>query len=51
MAFLNEICGRPRNEKPYILLVCGYPAESCVVPRAGGVRRPLAEAVTWLEGR
>ncbi len=51
MAFLNEICGRPRNEKPYILLVCGYPAENCVVPRAGGVRRPLAEAVTWLEGR
>ncbi len=48
MAFLREICGRPENEKPYILLVCGYPAENCVVPQAGGVRRPLAEAVTWL---
>ena len=48
MAFLHEICGRPENEKPYILLVCGYPAENCVVPQAGSVRRPLAEAVTWL---
>jgi nitroreductase len=48
MAFLNEICGRPENEKPYLLLVCGYPAENCRVPQAGGVRRPLGEAVTWL---
>ncbi|HRK25369.1 MAG TPA: nitroreductase family protein [Beijerinckiaceae bacterium] len=32
MAFLNEICGRPDNEKPVILLVVGYPAEGCQVP-------------------
>ncbi len=48
MAFPNDICGRPENEKPYILLACGYPAENCVVPQSGGVRRPLVEAVTWL---
>ena len=27
MGFLNDICGRPETEKPYILLVVGYPAE------------------------
>jgi len=48
MAFLNEICERPANEKPYILLVCGYPAEDCQVPAFGGWRRPLDEAVSWL---
>lgn len=32
MGFLNEICGRPANEKPYVLLVAGYPAENCEVP-------------------
>ena len=48
MAFLNEICGRPDNEKPYILLVCGYPAENCQVPEFGGWRRPLDESVSWL---
>jgi nitroreductase len=32
MGFLNEICGRPENEKAYILLVVGYPTEGCQVP-------------------
>ncbi len=32
MGFLNEICGRPDNEKAYILLVAGYPAPGCEVP-------------------
>ncbi|MCG8465583.1 MAG: nitroreductase family protein [Xanthomonadales bacterium] len=32
MDFLNEICGRPRTEKPYILLVTGYPAENATIP-------------------
>ncbi len=48
MTFLRDICERPENEKPYLLLVCGYPAENCVVPQAGSLRRPLGEAVTWL---
>ncbi|MBV1694547.1 MAG: nitroreductase family protein [Hyphomicrobiales bacterium] len=32
MGFLNEICDRPENEKAYILLVVGYPADGCQVP-------------------
>ncbi len=32
MGFLTEILGRPRNEKPYLLLPVGYPADGCVVP-------------------
>ena len=32
MGFLNEICGRPENEKPVILLVVGKPAPDCRVP-------------------
>ncbi len=48
MAFLNQICGRPDNEKPYILLVCGYPAENCQVPEHGGKRHPFDQAVSWL---
>ena len=48
MAFLNQICGRPDNEKPYILLVCGYPAENCQIPEHGGKRHPFDQAVSWL---
>jgi len=32
MVFLREILGRPENERPYVLVPVGYPAESCVVP-------------------
>ena len=32
MGFLNEILGRPGNERPFVLLVVGYPAEDAEVP-------------------
>jgi nitroreductase len=32
MAFLNEILGRPKNEKPYVLFPIGYPAADAEVP-------------------
>lgn len=32
MAFLNRILKRPANERPYVLLVAGYPAETVQVP-------------------
>lgn len=48
MGFLNEICGRPDNEKPYILLVTGYPTEDCVVPAFGSTRKAPGEYTNWL---
>jgi nitroreductase len=32
MGFLNRILGRPADEKPFILLVVGHPAEGAKVP-------------------
>jgi nitroreductase len=32
MGFLRELLGRPRNEKPFVVLPVGYPAEDCRVP-------------------
>jgi len=32
MKFLNEILERPKNEKPYLLLVVGCPADKALVP-------------------
>ena len=32
MRFLNKILSRPSNEKPFMILVAGYPAEDAVVP-------------------
>lgn len=32
MGFLADVLGRPANEKAYVLLPVGYPAEGCQVP-------------------
>ena len=32
MGFLSSIFQRPKNEKPFLLLVVGYPAENCRLP-------------------
>jgi nitroreductase len=32
MGFLQEILNRPKNEKPFLLLPVGYPAEDAKVP-------------------
>jgi iodotyrosine deiodinase len=41
MSFLRRLCGRPINEKPYVLMPLGYPANDCVVPDVH--RKPLDE--------
>ena len=48
MNFLNEICGRPVHEKPFLLLVAGYPAEGAQVPVFATRKKPLEEISTWL---
>ena len=32
MAFLRDILDRPANERPYVLIPVGYPADGCTVP-------------------
>lgn len=49
MGFLNQICQRPLQEKPVILLVVGYPQPGCQVPVYGGVKKPLDKIAQWLE--
>ena len=44
MGFLNEILERPANERPFLLLVVGYPAEDAEVPDIS--RKELGEFVT-----
>jgi iodotyrosine deiodinase len=46
MNFLNEICGRPDNEKALILLVVGYPADGATVPAI--TKKPLGEIASFL---
>jgi nitroreductase len=46
MNFLNEILERPDTERPFLLLVVGYPAEGAEVPDIG--RKGLEEIATFV---
>jgi iodotyrosine deiodinase len=48
MSFLNEICGRPDTEKPFLLLVAGHPAEGATVPIAALDKKPLDAIAAWI---
>ena len=45
MKFLNELLGRPAVERPFLLLVVGYPAANAQVPDIQ--RKRLEDVATW----
>lgn len=48
MNFLNDLCGRPAHDKPYILLVVGYPKAGATIPAHAIEKRPLESIATFL---
>ena len=47
MKFLNEILGRPKSERPFLLLVVGYPADDARVPDIK--RKSLDEIASFID--
>jgi iodotyrosine deiodinase len=47
MGFLGEICGRGDNERAFLLLPVGYPADDCEVPII--TKKPLDQIATFFE--
>lgn len=45
MGFLNEILDRPKNERPYMILVAGYPKKNVTVPNIQ--KKKLNEIATF----
>jgi iodotyrosine deiodinase len=48
MGFLRELCGRPADEKPYMIVVVGHPAKNAVVPLHALRKKPLEQISSWL---
>lgn len=46
MGFLNDILKRPKDEKPFLLLVTGFPAKDAEVPVI--TKKPLSEIATFI---
>ena len=47
MGFLRDIIGRPKNEKPVMIVVAGHPGEDATVPEAALRKKSLAEISSW----
>ena len=48
MGFLRELCGRPKSEKPVMVIVAGLPADDAVVPLHALRKKPLEQISSWL---
>jgi len=48
MGFLKEILGRPENERPFVLIPVGYPAEDADVPDIALEKKPLDEITEFV---
>ena len=47
MTFLNKILDRPINEKPFVLLVVGFPKSNTKVPKFASQKKSLNQISTW----
>jgi nitroreductase len=47
MRFLCEVLGRPPNERPFVLIPVGYPADDCEVPEHALWRKPLDQVAIF----
>ena len=47
MKFLNQVLGRPENERPFLVLVVGYPEDGATVPDID--KKPLADIAVFVE--
>jgi iodotyrosine deiodinase len=48
MSFLSKICQRPENDRAYMLIIAGYPAEDATVPHHATVKKSFDDVCTIL---
>jgi iodotyrosine deiodinase len=48
MKFLGQICDRPADEKPMMVLVVGKPAADATIPVHATIKKPLDQISSWL---
>jgi iodotyrosine deiodinase len=48
MGFLREVCGRPADEKPLMVIVAGLPADDATIPFHATRKKPLEQIASWL---
>lgn len=49
MGFLRDLLGRPKHEKPVMIIVAGHPSNSASVPEEALNKKALSVISTWFE--
>ena len=48
MTFLNKILNRPKSEKPFVILVVGFPTKNCIIPRFATQKKSIKQISSWV---
>ena len=48
MSFLNNLCNRPKSNKPIMILTVGHPSEDATVPKVAKIKKDISEILTVL---
>jgi iodotyrosine deiodinase len=48
MRFLNDLCARPKDEKPVMIIVVGHATPDATIPKHAVIKKPLSEIASWL---
>jgi hypothetical protein len=48
MSFLSKICQRPDDERPYMLIIAGYPDDKATIPMHALKKKSLDEIADFL---
>lgn len=49
MKFLTNMLGRPKHEKPIMIVAVGHPADHAKVPKVAKIKKPLQEILTIVD--
>ncbi|NMP17725.1 nitroreductase family protein [Thalassotalea sp. Y01] len=48
MSFLNKVCNRGDNDRAYMLLIAGYPADDATIPAHAQTKKNIDDIATFL---
>ena len=49
MSFLNDLCNRPKSNKPIMILTVGHASEKATVPQVAKIKKPMSEILSLLK--
>ena len=49
MTFLNNLCSRPKSNKPVMILTVGHASDDATIPKVAKTKKDITEILSILE--